>query len=129
MKADQTQSIKESEDPEHKLFAAIATIKTALEAKNFFHDLCTPAEIQAMADRWRVVGPIKQGASYRQIHAETGVSITTIGRVARYISLGAGGYNVIFERTEGKSNETKSKIKNCNTKKRPPKQRLNEPVA
>jgi uncharacterized protein YerC len=30
--------------------------------------------------------------SYREIHERTAVSITTIGRVARYLNQGAGGY-------------------------------------
>jgi len=91
-------SIKENEIVEHLLYEAIALINTASEAKKFFNDLCTPAEIQAMADRWRAVSPIKAGKPYRQIYKETGVSITTIGRVARCIMLGTGGYNLIYDR-------------------------------
>jgi uncharacterized protein YerC len=30
--------------------------------------------------------------SYREIHERTAVSITTIGRVARYLNQGSGGY-------------------------------------
>jgi TrpR-related protein YerC/YecD len=113
---------KESEDPEHKLFEAIAAIKTPEEARKFFKDLCTPAEIQAMADRWRVVDSIKKEKPYRKIYDETGVSVTTVGRVARCIILGEGGYNLIYERLEKKSHESNSKTKNSNTKKRASKQ-------
>jgi len=84
--------------PEHSLFEAVALIKNAQEARDFFIDLCTPAELQEMADRWLVVKPIKQGHSYRKIHQMTGVSVTTIGRVARFINHGNGGYNLIYER-------------------------------
>lgn len=105
------------EDPEHQLFEAFASLRSAEETKKFFHDLCTPAEIQAMADRWRVVGMIKAGQSYREIYDQTGVSVTTIGRVARCVMLGEGGYNLIYERLEKKGNENK-KIKNRHTKKR-----------
>ena len=51
---------KSTEEPEHKLFHAIAQINDAGEAEAFIRDLCTPAEISAMVDRWRVVHPIKQ---------------------------------------------------------------------
>ncbi|MGE3319435.1 MAG: YerC/YecD family TrpR-related protein [Candidatus Berkiella sp.] len=88
---------------EHQLFEAIAAIRDVDEAKKFFEDLCTPAERQSMADRWRVVGPIKQGIPYRTIYEETGVSVTTIGRVARCLTQGEGGYNLIHERVKRKS--------------------------
>jgi uncharacterized protein YerC len=45
-----------------------------------------------MADRWQVVEPLTKAVPYRQIHDETGVSVTTIGRVARCLELGSGGY-------------------------------------
>jgi len=80
------------------LFAAIALIKSDEEAKQFFEDLCTPGELEAIADRWRVVALVKAGLPYRKIHEETKVSVTTIGRVARSIMLGQGGYNLIYER-------------------------------
>ena len=84
--------------PENQLFTAIAALENADEAKKFLHDLCTPAELKAMAERWRVVDPIKQGIPYRSIHEDTGVSVTTIGRVARFISHGSGGYELLYER-------------------------------
>ena len=82
------------------LFKAFAAIQTPEEAAAFLTDLCTPAEIEAMNDRWRVIPLIKQNISYRQIHEETGVSVTTIGRVARCLHLGSGGYEQIFSRTQ-----------------------------
>ena len=88
----------EAPDTEQGLFEAIAAIRTAEEAGVFFRDLCSPAEIQAMADRWAVVEPIKRGEPYRSIFEKTGVSVTTIGRVARNISFGTGGYDLIFNR-------------------------------
>ena len=62
------------------------------ECRAFFRDLCTPAELQAMADRWAVVEWLQKGLPYREIHRLTGVSVTTIGRVARYLADGNGGY-------------------------------------
>jgi TrpR-related protein YerC/YecD len=107
----------EEEEPYHQLFEAVASVKNSDEAKCFLEDLCTPAELQAMTDRWRVVEPIKAGQPYRQIHDKTGVSVTTIGRVARYITQGQGGYNLIFSRLKKKKNVTKRTPKNSNTKK------------
>jgi uncharacterized protein YerC len=45
-----------------------------------------------MADRWRVVPLLLKGLPYRDIHDRTRVSVTTIGRVARTLEHGAGGY-------------------------------------
>ncbi len=88
---------KNNADAEYLLYSALAVIQTAEEAKNFLADLCTPAEIQEMADRWLTVIAVKQEKPYRQIYKETGVSVTTIGRVARCLRLGKG-YNLIFNR-------------------------------
>jgi TrpR-related protein YerC/YecD len=83
---------------ERNLFAAVAALRSGEECRAFFRDLCTPAEIQAMADRWAVVEWVKQGLPYREIHRLTGVSVTTIGRVARYYANGNGGYALVANR-------------------------------
>lgn len=83
---------------ERKLCSAIAALQTPDEVRAFLRDLCTPAEIQAMADRWAVVDPLKRSLPYREIHRLTGVSVTTIGRVARFLSGGYGGYTTAARR-------------------------------
>ncbi|MGE4350534.1 MAG: YerC/YecD family TrpR-related protein [Candidatus Berkiella sp.] len=107
----------ENEESEHQLYEAIVALRNPEEAKKFFEDLCTPTERLAMADRWRVVEPIQQGIPYRSIAEDTGVSVTTIGRVARCLMLGQGGYNLIYTRIKRK-NHVKFKIKNSIAKKR-----------
>jgi len=74
------------------LAAALAALQRPDEVAAFLRDLCTPAELEAMADRWRVVPLLLQGMPYREIHERTLVSVTTIGRVARTLEQGAGGY-------------------------------------
>ena len=63
----------------HHLYEAIASLKDTGEAEQFFQDLCSPAELQAMADRWQVVKLLQAGKPYREIYALTGVSVTTVG--------------------------------------------------
>ena len=89
---------------ERALYQAILTLKTADECRAFFRDLCTPAELQALADRWSVVELLRQDLPYREIHRLTGVSLTTIGRVARYLANGAGGYALAVRRVESSRN-------------------------
>ena len=54
-----------------------------------------------MADRWAVVGLLQDSLPYREISKQTGVSVTTIGRVARYLVSGNGGYNLVTARLNG----------------------------
>lgn len=70
----------------------LARLDTPRAVAAFLEDLCTPAELEAMADRWRVVPLVAQGVPYREIHERTQVSVTTVGRVARTFERGAGGY-------------------------------------
>ena len=84
---------------ERALYQAILTLRTADECRGFFRDLCTPAELQALADRWAVVELLRQALPYREIHRLTGVSVTTIGRVARCLLAGNGGYALAAVRT------------------------------
>ncbi|MBV6424082.1 MAG: hypothetical protein NAOJABEB_01892 [Steroidobacteraceae bacterium] len=86
---------------ERNLFAAVLTLRTPDEVRAFFRDLCTPAELEAMADRWAVVECLQRGLPYREIHRVTGVSVTTIGRVARYLAEGNGGYATAVQRLNG----------------------------
>ena len=91
------------------LFEAISLIRTGEEAHKFFEDLCTPKELEAMAGRWQVVSEVKQEKSYRKIYEDTGVSVTTVGRIARFLTSGTGGYSLIYERFKGSQNAKKSK--------------------
>lgn len=77
---------------EDSLCRALLSLETLPDMRAFLRDLCTPAELEALSDRWRVVPYILKGMPYREIHDRTAVSITTIGRVARFLSQGNGGY-------------------------------------
>lgn len=84
----------------NNLMDAFCALTDRKEALAFFNDLCTPAELEAMADRWEVVPLLMQQIPYRSIHEQTGVSVTTITRVARCLSMGSGGYALIAQRLE-----------------------------
>jgi TrpR-related protein YerC/YecD len=73
---------------------AILTLRTEEECANFFRDLCTPAEIKAMQERWQVAQLVSKGNSYRKISKDTGVSTATITRVAHWLKNGKGGYRL-----------------------------------
>lgn len=92
MKPNRSDTARQRKRNEDDLFRAVVSLRNLADCRNFFKDLCTPAELQALADRWQVVGLLQKNLPYRRIHEMTGVSVTTIGRVARYLSDGHGGY-------------------------------------
>jgi TrpR-related protein YerC/YecD len=99
MKPNRNESRRQQANAEGALFEAINSLESLEECRNFFKDLCTPAELQALVDRWQVVEYLQQDLPYRKIHDLTGVSVTTIGRVARCLTDGFGGYQAAIERT------------------------------
>jgi TrpR-related protein YerC/YecD len=85
---------------ETDLIATILALRTADEVRRFLYDLCTPKEIADLSDRWWVARLLDEGElSYRDIHARTGVSVTTIGRVARFLQQeNFQGYRLLLDR-------------------------------
>jgi TrpR-related protein YerC/YecD len=68
------------------LCAGLLTPATPEEMARLLADLCTPAEIRTISERWHVARLLDgTGLSYREIHDATGVSTTTIVRVARFL--------------------------------------------
>lgn len=89
---------EQAEDAIDDLAIALQRLTTAAQVRAFLEDLCTPAELEAMSDRWKVVPLVAEGVPYREIHDRTLVSVTTIGRVARTLERGAGGYAAALKR-------------------------------
>lgn len=87
-------------DVENELFEAITSLKDVEECRRFLLDLCTPKEIKDVSDRWRVAKLLDDGQlSYREIHKKTGVSVTTVGRVARFLMQENNqGYRLMLDR-------------------------------
>lgn len=79
------------------LFKTVLKLKTLEECKKFFRDLCTIAELEAMAERWKVVRLLDQGVSYRDISNRTGASTATVTRVAHWLNHGTGGYPIALK--------------------------------
>ena len=82
-------SVQDQIQPLAEVMAEIACPKLM---QRFLEDLCTPSELHAMAERWRVVPLISSKLSYRQVQKATGISLTTIGRVARTFQVAGSGY-------------------------------------
>jgi len=69
-----------------QLCEALLTASNRGEMRRLLLDLCTPAEIRTLAERWHVARLLDgTDLSYREIHDRTGVSTTTIVRVGRFL--------------------------------------------
>ena len=84
------------------LCAALMTPASEEEMCSLLVDLCTPAEIRTMAERLHVARLLDgTDLSYRDIHEATGVSTTTIVRVARFLRQEPHqGYRMAIDRLE-----------------------------
>lgn len=100
MKPNRNDSDAYKKRTEDALFSAVASLADIHESRNFLKDLCTPAELQALVDRWQVVELLQKELPYRRINELTGVSVTTIGRVARSLTDGFGGYQAALDRSD-----------------------------
>ncbi len=88
-----------------QLCDALLTPRDAGEMARLLADLCTPAEVRTLAERWHVARLLEEGKlSYREIHDATGVSTTTIVRVARFLRQEPHqAYRMAMSRLEGAS--------------------------
>lgn len=69
-----------------ELCEALLVPQTSSQMASLLSDLCTPAELHSLAERWQVAKLLDTtDKSYREIHDDTGVSTTTIVRVARFL--------------------------------------------
>jgi TrpR-related protein YerC/YecD len=85
------------------LCGALLAPKSREEMGRLLLDLCTPAEVRTMAERWHVARLLDEtDLSYREIHDGTGVSTTTIVRVGRFLRQEPHhGYRLALDRLRG----------------------------
>ena len=66
---------------------ALLLLKNKNEVNDFLKDLCTPAELKALEERWSVAQLLYEDTlSYRDIATKLETSTTTVTRVARFLS-------------------------------------------
>ncbi len=87
-------------DDQDVLVRALLSLDSAAEVKAFLNDLCTPAELRAFAERFKVARLLDEGQlSYRDIATRTGASTTTVTRVARFLrEMPHQGYRVVLDK-------------------------------
>jgi len=82
------------------LYTAFSEIKTEREFDDFLRDLCTPAEIAALSERWNIARELSQKQlSQQAVAKKLNVSVATVSRVARFLNDEPfGGYRLILSR-------------------------------
>jgi TrpR-related protein YerC/YecD len=90
-------------DEMRELFEALAAFDSVDDLERFLRDLCTLAELEAMAHRWSVARLLEQGLPYLEIAERTHASTTTVTRVAHWVRYGEGGYRLALDRLKESS--------------------------
>jgi TrpR-related protein YerC/YecD len=85
------------------LAEAIASLNGGEEVKRFLRDLCTRAELEALAHRWLIARLLEEGLSYLAVADHAEASTTTVTRVSQWLHHGAGGYRLALDRTKAKT--------------------------
>lgn len=85
------------------LLDAFLSLKSRTEAEAFLADLCTPAEVRALSERWLVARLLNEGElSYRDIAQKAQSSTATVVRVARFLKdMPYQGYRKVLDRLAG----------------------------
>ncbi len=81
-----------------ELAEAIRTLRTVDEVTAFLRDLCTRAELEALAHRWQTARLVDQGVPYVEIAVRVPTSTATVTRVAQWVRHGVGGYRIALDR-------------------------------
>lgn len=81
-----------------KLLRAVLSLKTEKEAAAFLRDLMTEKEIDEFAKRLKAAEMLTDKTPYTVIEKTTGLSSTTIARVAKWLNGKGGGYKTIINK-------------------------------
>ncbi len=80
------------------LAQAFLSLKNETEMMNFLRDLCTLEELKEFSQRWEIAQLLHTGKTYREIAKLTGVSTTTVTRIAHWLTSGMDGYKLALQR-------------------------------
>ena len=80
------------------LQTTLASLKNKSELKKFLRDLLTEQELLEFGRRWRAAQRLADKVPYTEIVKETGLSSTTVARVAKWLNTGMKGYKLVLTR-------------------------------
>lgn len=80
------------------LIEAILALRTPQDAKRFLRDLLTKKEIIEFNNRWQAAQMLDSQVPYSEIISQTGLSSTTVARIAKWLRGSVGGYRLVLRR-------------------------------
>ena len=83
-------------------FDGVLCLENKEECYQFFEDICTIKELNAIAQRFEVAKMLREERTYIDIAKNTGASTATISRVNRSLNYGNESYDMLFERMNNK---------------------------
>jgi len=81
-----------------RLIEAFLALESNNEGKKFLRDLMTEREIIEFGNRWEAAKMLNRGIPYTRIEQKTGLSSTTVARVAKWLRKGKGGYRLVLNK-------------------------------
>ena len=81
-----------------QLTGAFLALRGDDEARRFLRDLMTAQEIKELASRLEAARLLENKIQYNDIVADTGLSSTTVARIAKWLRGPLGGYRLILSR-------------------------------
>lgn len=81
-----------------RLAVALRSLRTDEEVLAFLRDVATLKELNELSSRWEAVRQLERGVAYRDIASSTGMSTTTVTRIAHWLYHGEGGYRAALKR-------------------------------
>src|SRR3990167_5910611 len=102
-----------------QLVEAVLALKNGEEARLFLRDVLTEAEIKEFANRLEAASLLSKDVQYNAISESTGLSSSTIARIAKWLKGSLGGYRLVLARlskvtprlTLGASHSNPSKLR------------------
>ncbi len=80
------------------LAKALLSIKKEPDMLAFLRDVCTLEELEELSNRFEAAQRIAEGSPYRDIAKKTGMSTTTVTRIAHWLRHGEGGYEKVLKK-------------------------------
>jgi TrpR-related protein YerC/YecD len=81
-----------------ELLDALLACQNRDEMARFLRDLMTPQEIEEFAKRFEAARMLSEDTQYNTIIERTGLSSTTVARIAKWLKGSLGGYRLVLAR-------------------------------
>jgi len=76
---------------------AFLSLKNEEDMLGFLRDICSLEELDSLASRLEAAKLLKKDLSYREVAKKTGMSTTTVTRIAHWLKHGEGGYEKVLK--------------------------------